>query len=85
MHELCDRYGDNPLALKIVATTIRDLFEGDIGAFLARDITLVNSIRQLLDQCFHRLSPLEKRVMYWLAIARDPLPSDPTRGWRLRR
>ncbi|MUG96154.1 hypothetical protein F7734_28960 [Scytonema sp. UIC 10036] len=27
---LCDRYGSNPLALKIVATCIQDLFDGDL-------------------------------------------------------
>lgn len=69
--ELCDRYGSNPLALKIVATSIQDLFEGDIEVFLAQEIAVFNSIEKLLDQQFMRLCPSEKAIMYWLAINRD--------------
>jgi len=69
--QLCDRYGHNPLAVKIVATAIRDLFDGEIGEFLSEDTFVFNGIRRLLDQQFERLSPLEKSIMYWLAINRE--------------
>ncbi|MDJ0634816.1 MAG: NB-ARC domain-containing protein [Xenococcaceae cyanobacterium MO_188.B29] len=68
---LGDRYGSNPLALKIVATSIQDLFDGQIGEFLAQDTTVFNSLQKLLDQQFVRLSALEKTIMYWLAINRE--------------
>ena len=71
MQQLCDRYSCNPLALKIVATSIQDLFGGDIAAFLAEDVTVFNSIQKLLEQQFNRLSPLEQTIMYWLAINRE--------------
>ncbi|WP_026073177.1 NACHT domain-containing protein [Nodosilinea nodulosa] len=69
--ELGDRYRCNPLALKIVATSIRDLFDGDIGLFLQQDTLVFNGLRRLLDQQFERLSDLEKIILYWLAINRD--------------
>jgi hypothetical protein len=69
--QLCDRYSNNPLAVKIVATSIRDLFNGEIGAFLQQDTFVFNGIRRLLDRQFERLSPLEKSIMYWLAINRE--------------
>ncbi len=69
--QLSDRYGGNPLALKIVATSIQDLFAGDIGAFLAQDTAVFNSLQKLLEQQFERLSDLEKTIMYWLAINRE--------------
>ena len=69
--QLCDRYGCNPLALKIVATSIQDLFDGEVGAFLSEDVTVFNSIQRLLEQQFERLSPLEQAIMYWLAINRE--------------
>ena len=68
---LCDRYSNSPLALKIIATTIMDLFEGDIAAFLAEDTFVFNGIRRLLDSQFERLSAVEQTVMYWLAINRE--------------
>ncbi len=69
--QLCARYSCNPLALKIVATSIQDLFDGEIGEFLAQDTAVFNSIQKLLAQQFERLSPLEKSIMYWLAINRE--------------
>ncbi|MGK7876933.1 MAG: NB-ARC domain-containing protein [Xenococcaceae cyanobacterium] len=69
--QLCARYGSNPLALKIVATSIQDLFDGEIEEFLAQDTAVFNSIQKLLDQQFDRLSPLEKTITYWLAINRE--------------
>ena len=68
---LCDRYGCNPLALKIVATSIQELFDGEIGEFLAQDTAVFNGIQRLLDQQFDRLSSLEQTIMYWLAINRE--------------
>ncbi|MBD3883176.1 hypothetical protein IFO70_15530 [Phormidium tenue FACHB-886] len=70
---LSDRYAGNPLALKIVATTIQELFDGSIPEFLAQGTTVFDDIRNLLQQQFDRLSALEKDMMYWLAIAREPI------------
>jgi WD40 repeat protein len=70
--ELTVRYGGNPLALKVVATTIQELFDGDIAAFLAEGTTVFDDIRYLLEQQFDRLSNLEQSIMYWLAINREP-------------
>jgi WD40 repeat protein len=69
--ELCDRYRCNPLALKIVATSIRDLFDGEIGLFLQQETLVFNGLCRLLDHQFDRLSRLETIVMYWLAINRE--------------
>jgi WD40 repeat protein/transcriptional regulator with XRE-family HTH domain len=69
--ELSDRYGANPLALKIVSTSIRDLFDGSISAFLEQDTLVFNGLRRLLDQQFNRLSALEQSIMYELAINRE--------------
>lgn len=68
---LAAEYGNSPLALKIVANLIKDLFDGDIATFLSTDTTVFNNIRYLLAQQFERLSPLEQTISYWLAINRD--------------
>ncbi|MEM9272164.1 MAG: NB-ARC domain-containing protein [Cyanobacteria bacterium P01_F01_bin.143] len=73
LQNLRDRYSGNPLALKVVATTIQDLFAGNIAEFLHQDMAVFGDIRDILDQQFQRLSPLEKEIMYWLAIAREPV------------
>ncbi len=70
---LIQSYAGNPLALKIVATTIRDLFDSNISNFLAQGTVVFGDIQDLLEQQFQRLSVLEKSVMYWLAINREPV------------
>jgi WD40 repeat protein len=64
-------YDGNPLALKIAATTIQEIFDGAVAEFLAQDTAVFGGIAELLDQQFQRLSPLERQVMYWLAINRE--------------
>src|SRR6266446_6885176 len=60
-------YGGNPLALRIVAETIVDLFGGQIDPFLSGGTTIFGNIAELLDEQWGRLSPLEQTVLYWLA------------------
>lgn len=69
--ELIKRYQGNPLALKTVATSIKELFNGNIAAFLAQDTLLFKDIRDLLAPQFARLSLLERQVMNWLASERE--------------
>lgn len=70
-HKLIEHYRGNPLALKIVATSIRDLFEGDIAEFLEQGTVVFNGLRRLLEGQLERLSELERQVMNWLAINRE--------------
>lgn len=65
------RYSGNPLALQIVAETIRELFAGDIAAFLGEQTVLLSDIAELLAQQFGRLTPLEQSLLFWLAVARE--------------
>jgi WD40 repeat protein len=68
---LTELYAGNPLALKIVCTTVRDLFDRRIAEFLAQGAIAFGEIETLLQEQFQRLSPLEQQVMYWLAIDRE--------------
>nr|WP_263627830.1 NB-ARC domain-containing protein [Komarekiella delphini-convector] len=73
---LISRYGGNPLALKIVASSIHDFFDGNVAQFLEisqQGTFIFDDIRDLLDQQFHRLTALEREIMYWLAINREPI------------
>jgi WD40 repeat protein len=69
--QLGDRYGNSPLALKIVATSIQDLFDGRVAEFLEQDTAVFNGVRRLLERQFERLSAVEQSIMYWLAINRE--------------
>ena len=71
--ELIQLYRGNPLALKIVATTITELFNGSVSAFLKQDTIVYGDIYDLLDEQFERLSASEREIIDWLAIARRPM------------
>ena len=69
--DLIARYTGNPFCLKVVASTIRDVFGGDIAAFLKEGTLLFGDIRDVLDQQFERLSAFEQAILSWLALARE--------------
>ena len=71
--DLSRRYSGNPLALKLIAETIGSLFDGDVTAFLQANSHIFGDIRDVLDQQFARLTPLETEIMVWLAIVREPV------------
>jgi len=68
---LVGHYAGNPLALKLSAATVREVFGGNIASFLRGGPMILHTLRQLLDYQFERLSPLERDLMFWLAIERD--------------
>jgi len=73
MEQLVQQYRGNPAALKIVGTTIHELFNGNISEFLKQTaLALGDVLRSLLYQQFERLSDLEKDILYWLSIRRRP-------------
>lgn len=72
--ELIDLYGGNPLALKVITTMIREVFNGNVANFLKQNtLVLGDRLRKLLKQQVNRLSDLEKEVVYWLMIEREPI------------
>jgi WD40 repeat protein/DNA-binding SARP family transcriptional activator len=70
--ELVQRYSGNPLALRLVAQTVREMFDGDIRAFLETEASIFDDIGAMLDQQMARLTPLEQAILFWLAIEREP-------------
>jgi WD40 repeat protein len=87
---LVQQYAGNPLALKIVATTIHELFDGHVAQFMDQGTIVFGDISDLLTQQFNRLSSLEQQIMVWLTIDRewmnlaelqaDIVPSVPSRS-----
>ncbi len=65
-------YAGNPLALRIVAELVQEVFGGDIGRFLQEEAIAFGDIQLLLEQQFQRLSAQEQELVSWLAIEREP-------------
>jgi WD40 repeat protein len=65
----------HPLTLKLSAARIRNLFDGDIQAFLDTGSLAYGGLKSILEEEFKGLERLEKEVLYWLLINRDPVES----------
>lgn len=76
-YKLIERYGGNPLALKIVSKTINELFGGSVVQFLGAntelEVIVPTHFQRLLREQFKRLSSLEKQIMSILAVNRQPM------------
>src|SRR5207302_8669354 len=72
---LVARYGGNGLALKMIGESIRQVFGGEIDAFLGQVgfRTVFGGIRRLIDAHVERLSELERVVLQCLALEREPI------------
>jgi NB-ARC domain/Anaphase-promoting complex subunit 4 WD40 domain len=66
-------YAGNPLALKIVAQTIVELFAGQVAPFLEQGEVVFGGVRELLEEQYTRLADLERTLLRWLAILREPV------------
>ncbi|HBE16801.1 MAG TPA: hypothetical protein DEG17_18535 [Cyanobacteria bacterium UBA11149] len=74
VEEFIQLYRGNPLALKLMATTIQEVFDGNILEFLEQSTLIIGDILPgILDQQFERLSDLEKEIAYYLAIENQPI------------
>ena len=73
---LVETYSGNPLALRIAAETILDLYNGDIDAFVHEGIPIFGDIRGFLAQQFRRLSALEQDILFCLAIEREAVSAE---------
>jgi WD40 repeat protein/transcriptional regulator with XRE-family HTH domain len=73
---LIHHYGGNPLALKLVAAAIQDLFNGSITEvlpYLSQGVAVFEDIRDLLARQFDRLSEPEQKTLFWFTIHREPV------------
>ena len=73
---LIHHYGGNPLALRLVASAIQDLFNGSITEVLLslnQGLAVFEDIRGVLDRQFDRSSEAEQKILFWFAIHREPI------------
>ena len=68
---LIEQYRGNPLMLKLAATTVKEVFDGDVEEFLSTTL-FPHNVTDFVAQMVHRLSELESKVI--LEIANQQLP-----------
>ena len=68
LEKLIQSYNLHPLNLHIAATTILDIFNGNVKDFLAHKITIFHEIEEVLERQQQQLSKLEISILSWLAV-----------------
>lgn len=72
---LIDKYSGNPLWLKIICRTIKELFNGDIEFFLEHDI-LPDDLAYLLTKEWEVLTELEQNILTLIATSNQTVSLD---------
>ncbi len=70
---LIQRCKGNPLTLKITGAVVQHQFNGELRPYLNDPNLMFQDLNDLLNQQFNQLPQLEQRVMYWLALERQPV------------
>ena len=73
---LVAKYRGNPQQLKLVANTIRDIFDRQIAKFLAADLPIVSRIELLLSAQLESLSSAEQEILAYLSLQTEPVTID---------
>lgn len=74
LQTIINTYGGNPLWLKIVATMIKELFNGKVSEYLKYDILFLGEeLKAILLQHLNRLSDLEKEVIIHVSNAAETI------------
>lgn len=65
----------NPLILQLIADRIRTVHGGRVAPLVARDVSVLSNsdIVKVIKDEFETLGTLEKSIVYWLAIWRNPI------------
>ncbi|MGB7441145.1 MAG: NACHT domain-containing protein [Coleofasciculaceae cyanobacterium] len=64
--ELIRGYRGNPFMLKLVATTIKEVFDGNVTDFLKTTL-FTNDVNDYIEEMLDRLTDLEEKVIYQIA------------------
>ena len=72
-HDLIEAYSGHPLAIAIVATTINELFNGDVKEFLRQNTLFLGNLEFILHQQYQRLSSAEQTIIHAIAQFTKPL------------
>lgn len=75
--DLINLYEGNPGYLQDIAIFIRDIFDGDVGKFMAENsLIITENMASQLEQLFSQFSPIEQVITLALAKNRQPASKD---------
>lgn len=77
---LINLYEGNPSYLKSIAILIKNIFDGDVGEFLAEnELVMTQEMRSHFNQLYNRLSPIEQQIVLKFSQFEQPLSRETLR------
>jgi len=77
---LINLYEGNPIYLKSITISIKNIFDGDVAEFLAEnELVITQEMRSHFNQLFNRLSPIEQQIVLKLSQFEQPLSRETLR------
>ncbi|MEB3359601.1 MAG: LuxR C-terminal-related transcriptional regulator [Synechococcales bacterium] len=73
--DLIRGYRGNPFMLKMVATTIREVFDGNVTTFLKTTL-FTHDISDYIEDILDRVSEVEEEVLHQIALKQQPMTMD---------
>lgn len=76
---LINYYSGNPVALKLAASKVAEVHDGNISKYIeyqirdGAEISSTDEIYKLFNAAFSLLNPSQKEILYWLAIEFEPV------------
>jgi WD40 repeat protein len=70
---LVERYSGSPRLLKSLTPHLQMIHGGNLIRFLEDEVSLPDQERRSLSQILSRLSAPERQLLYWLALAQEPV------------
>ncbi|MBE9125756.1 MULTISPECIES: NB-ARC domain-containing protein [unclassified Coleofasciculus] len=69
---LIQGYRGNPLMLKLIAITIKEVFDGNVTDFLSTTL-FTSDISDFIEDILDRLSDLEEKILFYIASQKEPV------------
>ncbi len=69
-------YNGHPSMLNIATGRVKQLHDSDISKFLVIDRPIPKKVMEILNEEFNSSTDLEKSILYWLAINREPVSTE---------
>lgn len=69
---LIERYRGNPMMLKLAATTIQEVFDGDVSDFMATSL-FPRNVKDFVKETIDRISELELKIILQIVGKQEPV------------
>lgn len=73
LQDLYNKVSGNPMGLILIASAIKTFFDNNVAAYFTSGSNLLNDMEKVLEEQINRLTDIEKKLIFYLAVCRSPI------------